>query len=53
MLVDGGLLAAGRPAAIVTADLLEATYGVAVDILQDRQGRPVVQPLTGQAFSEA
>jgi iron complex transport system ATP-binding protein len=53
VLVDGGLLAAGRPAAIVTADLLEATYGVAVDILQDRQGRPVVQPLTGQAFSEA
>jgi len=26
---------------------------VAVDILHDRQGRPVVQPLTGQAFSEA
>ena len=53
VLVNGGLLAAGRPAAIVTADLLEATYGVAVDILHDRQGRPVVQPLTGQAFSEA
>ncbi|KTT35588.1 ABC transporter ATP-binding protein [Pseudomonas rhizoryzae] len=53
VLVDGGLLAAGAPASIVTADLLEATYGVAVDILHDRQGRPVVQPLAGQAFNEA
>jgi len=31
--------------------LLQSTYGVAVDILKDRQGRPVVQPLSAQAFA--
>jgi len=49
VLVDGTLVASGHPQSIVTAELLQSTYGVAVDILHDRQGRPVVQPLSGQA----
>ena len=51
VLVDGQLAASGHPGEIVTAALLQSTYGVAVDILQDRQGRPVVQPLSAQAIA--
>lgn len=51
VLVDGQLAASGHPGEIVTAELLQSTYGVAVDILKDRQGRPVVQPLSAQAFA--
>ncbi|WP_070887871.1 ABC transporter ATP-binding protein [Pseudomonas argentinensis] len=51
VLVDGKLAASGHPGEIVTAELLQRTYGVAVDILKDRQGRPVVQPLSAQAFA--
>lgn len=51
VLVDGTLAASGHPQSIVNPELLQSTYGVEVDILHDRQGRPVVQPLGGQANS--
>lgn len=53
VLVDGALAASGHPRDIVTAELLQTTYGVAVDILRDRHDRPVVQPLSGQALAHA
>lgn len=53
VLVDGKLAANGHPGEIITAELIKATYGVTVDILRDRQNRPVVQPLSGQACVDA
>ena len=46
ILADGSLKASGAPAEIVTAELIHQTYGVNVDILRDRSGNPVIQPVT-------
>lgn len=42
----GELKACGAPADVVTRDLLAQTYGVALEILHDRAGLPMVQPLS-------
>lgn len=42
----GKLQASGAPGDIVTRDLLAQTYGVALEILHDRAGLPMVQPLS-------
>ena len=51
LVVAGGTLkACGPPRDLVTADLIGSVYGVAVEILRDSRGLPVVQP-TGSAFT--
>ncbi|WP_320200645.1 ABC transporter ATP-binding protein (plasmid) [Agrobacterium sp. rho-13.3] len=45
VVADGVLKAVGRPLDIVTASLIGETYGVEVDVLHDRQGNPLIQPL--------
>jgi iron complex transport system ATP-binding protein len=50
LIVAGGTLrASGPPRSLVTADLIGSVYGVAVEVLHDSVGSPVVQPL-GQAI---
>ncbi|MFK3778483.1 ABC transporter ATP-binding protein [Agrobacterium sp. NPDC089420] len=41
---DGVLKATGAPGDIVTPKLIAETYGVAVEVLRDRRGNPVIQP---------
>ncbi|WCK03068.1 ABC transporter ATP-binding protein [Agrobacterium tumefaciens] len=41
---DGALKATGAPGDIVTPELISETYGVAVEVLRDRRGNPVIQP---------
>ncbi|TCP88265.1 iron complex transport system ATP-binding protein [Rhizobium sp. PP-CC-2G-626] len=48
VVADGVLTAAGRPRDIVTTSLIGATYGVEVDVLHDRVGNPVIQPVARQ-----
>ncbi|MBB6208836.1 ABC transporter ATP-binding protein [Novispirillum itersonii] len=45
VLGGGGLKAFGPPAQILTPALIADTYGVEADVLSDRHGRPLVQPL--------
>ncbi|ALN75406.1 ABC transporter ATP-binding protein [Aureimonas sp. AU20] len=45
VVADGTLRACGPPRSLVTADLIGAVYGVEVEILHDRGGSPMVQPL--------
>jgi iron complex transport system ATP-binding protein len=41
---DGTLKQSGAPRDIVTPELISDTYGIAVEILRDRRGNPVIQP---------
>lgn len=45
VLADGTLKASGAPRAIITPALVGETYGVEVEVLADRAGNPVIQPL--------
>lgn len=40
--VAGGTAVAGRPAEVITADILTRLYGTPIDVLHDRSGRLVV-----------
>lgn len=51
VIADGRLQAAGAPADIVTEELIYKTYGVDVEILHDRAGNPVIQPVA-RAFNQ-
>ncbi|QUG74378.1 ATP-binding cassette domain-containing protein [Erwinia sp. E602] len=54
LVVAGGQLqAAGRPREVINAQLIGDTYGVEVEILHDRAGNPVVQPLGISAQGDA
>nr|WP_244989354.1 ABC transporter ATP-binding protein [Erwinia rhapontici] len=46
VVAQGKIQAAGNPRDVVTAELIAATYGVEVEILRDRVGNPVIQPLS-------
>ncbi|WP_311272849.1 MULTISPECIES: ABC transporter ATP-binding protein [unclassified Rhizobium] len=41
---DGTLKQSGAPRDIVTPELISETYGIAVEVLRDRRGNPVIQP---------
>jgi iron complex transport system ATP-binding protein len=41
---NGTLKQSGAPRDIVTPELISDTYGIAVEILRDRRGNPVIQP---------
>lgn len=43
---QGTLQASGAPQAIITAELLSETYGISLDIVYDKAGLPLVQPLS-------
>ncbi|MGU3575199.1 ABC transporter ATP-binding protein [Brucellaceae bacterium C25G] len=45
VLANGSLQASGVPSTIITADLIDRTYGVQVEILRDQSGHPVIQPV--------
>jgi len=45
VVANGTLKACGTPKQIITPDLIRETYGVAVDVLHDRRGNPVIQPV--------
>lgn len=45
VLSQGRLQVSGAPADIVTSDLILQTYGVDAEILRDRAGNPVIQPV--------
>ena len=45
VLADGTLKASGSPQRIVTPELIHQTYGIPVDVLHDRRGNPVIQPI--------
>lgn len=47
VIADGQLKASGPPRSIISPELIRATYGVTVDVLHDRSGNPIIQPLTG------
>ncbi|KIP99521.1 iron ABC transporter ATP-binding protein [Agrobacterium tumefaciens] len=47
VIADGSVKASGAPMQIVTPALIRETYGLEVDVLQDRRGNPVIQPLVG------
>ncbi|KXG87726.1 ABC transporter ATP-binding protein [Agrobacterium bohemicum] len=44
---EGRLRQSGAPRDIVTPELISNTYGIAVEVLRDRRGNPVIQP-TGE-----
>lgn len=46
VVAQGKIQASGNPRDVVTAELIAATYGVEVEILRDRAGNPVIQPLS-------
>lgn len=45
LVADGTLKASGSPRTLVDAELIGSVYGVDVEILADRAGNPVIQPL--------
>ncbi len=45
VIADGTMKASGHPQSIVTPSLIGQTYGVDVEVLRDRRGQPVIQPL--------
>ncbi|OAE37551.1 ABC transporter ATP-binding protein [Agrobacterium tumefaciens] len=47
VIANGTLKAAGAPRDIVTPALISDTYDVAVEVLRDRHGNPVIQPAGG------
>lgn len=47
---NGRLQATGAPKAIINAALLAETYGVELDVLHDKAGNPLVQPLSRHYF---
>ena len=47
VVAQGKIQAAGKPRDVVTAELIAHTYGVEVEVLQDRAGNPVIQPVSG------
>lgn len=50
VVAKGKIQAMGSPREVVTAELIAATWGVEVDILRDRAGNPVIQPLSQQVI---
>lgn len=42
---NGALKASGTPKQIMTPELVRETYGVTIDVLHDRRGNPVIQPI--------
>lgn len=48
VVAQGKIQAAGKPRDVVTADLIAQTYGVEVEVLQDRLGNPLIQPVSGE-----
>lgn len=48
VVAHGKIQAAGKPRDVVTAELIAQTYGVEVEVLQDRRGNPVIQPVSGE-----
>ncbi|MDQ1185209.1 ABC transporter ATP-binding protein [Agrobacterium larrymoorei] len=51
VIANGELQATGAPRTIVTPALIAEIYGVAVEVLRDRQGNPVVQPVGGSPLA--
>ncbi len=48
VLLDGGrVVAAGRPQAVLTKDLIESVYAARVSVAADGDGRPVIAPRRG------
>ncbi|AVF37804.1 ABC transporter ATP-binding protein [Rahnella sikkimica] len=47
VVAHGKIQAAGHPRDVVTENLIEKTYGVKVEVLTDRAGNPVIQPVSG------
>ncbi len=45
VIADGALKVSGAPRHVVTPELIGETYGVTVDVLHDRRGNPVIQPV--------
>ena len=45
VIADGTLKASGAPKQVVTPGLIRETFGLAVDVLHDRRGNPVIQPI--------
>lgn len=43
---DGALACSGKPAAILTSDMIRLVYGVEAEILSTRNGTPVIAPLS-------
>ena len=50
---QGTLKASGAPADIITPKLISETYGVAVEVLRDRRGNPVIQPAGDRPFEHS
>lgn len=50
---EGTLMHQGAPRDVVTPKLISDTYGVAVEVLRDRCGNPVIQPIGDVAMAEA
>lgn len=48
VIAQGKIQAAGTPREVITAELIAQTYGVEVEVLQDRLGNPVIQPVSGR-----
>ncbi|ANM19468.1 Fe(3+)-hydroxamate ABC transporter ATP-binding protein (plasmid) [Rhizobium sp. N541] len=48
VIADGAMKANGHPQSIVTPSLIAQTYGVDVEVLRDRRGQPVIQPLVAE-----
>lgn len=53
VLRPGGLSAYGPPMDVISEDLIAETYGARVEILRDRLGRPVIQPVSAIEVREA
>lgn len=46
ILKDGTIFAKGEPEKIITVDLLEKVFGVSADVFTNREGKPVLVPMT-------
>ncbi|OWV89192.1 iron ABC transporter ATP-binding protein [Rhizobium sp. R635] len=50
VIANGAMKASGHPQSIVTPSLIAETYGVDVEVLRDRRGQPVIQPLVAESL---
>ncbi|OOO20087.1 ABC transporter ATP-binding protein [Rhizobium sophoriradicis] len=48
VIAEGTMKASGHPQSIVTPSLIAQTYSVNVEVLRDRRGQPVIQPLVAE-----
>jgi iron complex transport system ATP-binding protein len=46
ILKDGAIFAKGEPEKIITVDLLEKVFGVSAEVFINREGKPVLVPMT-------